>query len=118
VCHNVCAGNGIGILYFRGGCMDNVVQNNIFAFNGTDSGYDNGGGKLGDPARNIVDYNCCFPGKPHARILAGAHELLANPRFIDAKAGDYRLRENSPCVGKAERPNGLALDAVKNVGAF
>ena len=90
VYHNVCVGNGIGIFYFRGGWTENVVQNNIFAFNGTDSGYDNGGGKQGDPARNIDDYNCCFPGKPHARILAGPHEILADPNFVDAKVGDYR----------------------------
>ncbi len=118
VYHNVCVGNGIGIFYFRDGCMDNVVQNNIFAFNGRDGGYDNGGGKLGDPVRNTDDYNCYFPGKPHARIHAGAHEILADPRFIDAKAGDYRLREDSPCVGKAITPKSPGLTAIGNVGAF
>ncbi len=118
VYHNICVGNGIGILCFRGGCTDNLVQNNVFAFNGTDGGYDNGGGKLGDPARNTDDYNCYFPGKPDARILAATHDILADPKFIDAKAGDFRLREDSSCIGKAVRPKGLALDAVKNVGAF
>jgi parallel beta-helix repeat protein len=118
VYHNVCVGNGIGMFYFRGGCTDNVVQNNIFAFNGTDGGYDNGGGKLGDPARNADDYNCYFPSNPDARIHPGSHEILADPKFIDAKAGDYRLREDSPCMGKAVKLKAPALDVVKNVGAF
>jgi parallel beta-helix repeat protein len=116
--HNVCTGNGIGIFYFRAGSTDNVVQNNIFAFNGTDCGYDNGGGRLGDPARNIDDYNCYYPGKPEPRVQPGGHEILADPQFIDAKAGDYRLREDSPCVAKAVKPKGLGFDAMNHVGAF
>jgi hypothetical protein len=118
VYHNVCVGNGTGMFYFRGGCTDNVVQNNIFAFNGTDCGYDNGGGKLGDPARNTDDYNCYFPGKPDARIHSGSHEILADPKFIDAKTGDYRLQQDGPCVEKAVKLKIPALDVVKNVGAF
>ena len=49
----------------------NVVKNNIFAFNKTDCGYDNGGGKYGDPADNTDDFNCYFPGKPHPAIKPG-----------------------------------------------
>ena len=118
VYHNVCVGNGIGIFYFRDGCMDNVVQNNIFAFNGTDCGYDNGGGKLGDPAHNTDDYNCYFPGKPEPRLHPGEHEILADPKFIDAKAGDYRIRGESPCMGKAVKTKDRRAESAKNVGAF
>lgn len=101
VYHNVCAGNGRGIFYFRKGCMRNDVRNNIFAFNKTDCDYDNGGGKLGDPAENTDDYNCYFPGKPNPLIAPGKHEILADPRFRNAKKGDFRLLERSPCRRKA-----------------
>jgi len=114
--HNTCVANGIGMFYFRGGCTDNLVQNNIFAFNRTDCGYDNGGGRYGDPARNRDDYNCYFPGKPHAQIHAGEHEVLADPRFVDAAAGDFRLRPDSPCVGKGIGP--AVRGAATNLGAL
>jgi hypothetical protein len=100
VYHNVCAYNGLGILYFRSGCTENVVKNNVFAFNKTDCGYDNGGGKYGDPARNVDDFNCYFPGKPDKRIELGKNEVLADPLFVDPKKGDFRLKDGSPCLGK------------------
>ena len=108
-----------GIFYFRKGCQRNDVRNNIFAFNKKrDCGYDNGGGKLGDPSENLDDYNCYFPGKPDPKIRPGAHELLANPRFKNAATGDFRLLSNSPCKGK-----GTPLDSSKekrrhDLGAF
>jgi ubiquinone/menaquinone biosynthesis C-methylase UbiE len=118
VFHNVCVGNGVGIFYYRGGCKGNVVKNNIFAFNKTDCGYDNGSGKYGDPADNSDDYNCYFPGKPAEQIKPGTHEILADPQFIDAKKGDYRLKHDSPCRGKGVDVGlpfkGKALD----LGAF
>jgi Periplasmic copper-binding protein (NosD) len=101
VFHNVCAFNGVGIFYFRGGCKNNVVENNIFAFNKTDCGFDNGGGKYGDPADNTDDANCYFPGKPAEQIRPGPHEVLADPGFVDPTKGDFRLKADSPCRGKA-----------------
>lgn len=76
--------------------------------------YDNGGGKYGDPARNVDDYNCYFPGKPNERIHPGQHEVLSDPLFVDAKKGDYRLREVSPCRGKGLPSKGRKVD----LGAF
>ena len=96
--NNICADNGIGIFYFRVGCKNNAVNNNIFAFNKTDCAYDNGGGHYGDPANNTDDHNCYFPGKPSVQIHPGLHEILADPMFVNAKEGDYRLKPESPCV--------------------
>jgi hypothetical protein len=87
VYHNVCVDNGIGILFFRGGCRDNIVRNNIFACNGTGCGYDNGGGAYGDPADNVLDHNCYVPGTPDAQLTAGPQELTSDPLFRDREKG-------------------------------
>jgi parallel beta-helix repeat protein len=118
VFNNVCADNGIGIFYFRGGCTNNVVENNISCFNHTDCGYDNGGGRLGDPADNTDDFNCYFPGKPNAAVKPGPNEVTADPLFVDAKKRDYRLRDKSPCIG-AGTDVGLPYEGKKpNLGAY
>lgn len=116
--HNVCVYNGLGIMYFRGGCTDNIVKNNIFAFAKTDCGYDNGGGKYGDPARNTDDFNCYFPGKPSDRIGAGSHEVLADPLFVDPKQGDLRLKPESPCRGKGTDVGLSFAGTAPALGAF
>jgi parallel beta-helix repeat protein len=90
VYYNTVVGNGVGIFYFRGGCADNVVEHNIFAFNRVNAGYDNGGGKLGDPSNNRDDYNCYFQGALDARVQVGPHDMFANPGFVDAQHGDFR----------------------------
>lgn len=118
VFHNVCAFNSVGIYYFRGGCKNNVVKNNIFAFNKTDCGYDNGGGKLGDPADNVDDYNCYFPGKPEVNLRPGKHEVLADPQFVDAKKGDYRLKNDSLCRGKGVNVGLPFRGKAPDIGAF
>ncbi len=118
VYHNVCAYNGLGILYFRGGCTENVVKNNIFAFNKTDCGYDNGGGRYGDPTRNVDDFNCYFPGKPRERIGPGKHEILADPLFVDPKKGDFRLQAESPCLEKGADVGMPFAGKAPNLGAF
>jgi hypothetical protein len=120
VFHNVCAYNGIGLFYFRGGCTDNVVEDNIFAFNKMDCGYDHGDGsaRYGDPARNHDDYNCYFPGKPSEHIHAGTHEVLAEPRFVDPKKGDYRLKADSPCRARGVDVGLPLLGKAPDLGPF
>ena len=118
VYHNVCTANGIGMFYFRKGCEQNEVRNNIFAFNKTDCGYDDGGGKLGDPSQNSDDYNCYFPGAPDRRIQPGEHELLADPFFQDAKKGDYRLSHRSPCRSQGYQLESSQEKGRPDLGAF
>jgi hypothetical protein len=118
VYHNVCAYNGLGIMYFRGGCTENLVKNNIFAFNKTDCAYDNGGGKYGDPAKNVDDFNCYFPGKPSERIGPGKNELLADPLFVDPKKGDFRLQADSPCLDEGADVGMPFQGKAPELGAF
>lgn len=118
VYHNTCTFNGVGIFYFRGDCLGNDVKNNISAFNRTDCGWDNGGGFLGSPERNADDYNCYFPGNPAERLEPGAHEVLADPAFVDSKNGDYRLKRNSPCRDKGINVGLPVKGKVQNLGAF
>jgi hypothetical protein len=118
VLHNVCAFNGLGIMYFRGGCTDNIVKNNVFGLNKTDCGYDNGGGKYGDPSRNVDDYNCYFPGKPNDRIRPGGHEVLADPLFVNPTHGDFRLKPESPCQGKGVDVGTPFAGNAPSLGAF
>lgn len=118
VFHNVTVHNGLGIMYFRGGCVGNIVKNNIFAFNGTDCGYDNGGGRYGDPAGNVDDFNCYFPGKPNPRIGPGKHEVLADPLFVDSKMGDFRLKPASPCLEKGADVGMPFAGKAPELGAF
>jgi parallel beta-helix repeat protein len=118
VLNNTFADNLRGMFYFRSGCANNVVENNIFAFNRTDCDYDNGGGKLGDPHDNLDDYNCSFPGKPNPAVKSGPNEVTADPLFMDAKKRDYRLREKSPCL-RAGTDVGLPHEGKKpNLGAY
>jgi hypothetical protein len=118
VFHNICAFNTVGIYYFRGSCSDNIVKNNIFAFNKTDCGYDNGGGKLGDPAGNLDDYNCYFPGKPEVDLRPGEHEVLADPQFVDAGKGNYGLKKDSPCRAKGIDVGLSFQHEAPDIGAF
>ncbi|MBI3875662.1 MAG: right-handed parallel beta-helix repeat-containing protein [Verrucomicrobia bacterium] len=106
VAHNVCARNEwAGLLLFRGGCVNNSVVNNIF-FNNRRSqiATDDGGGKLGTPARNLLDYNAVFPEKGWAEpavvaTWAGNRTIVTEPQTIDG--WDCRIQTISPCRGVA-----------------
>jgi parallel beta-helix repeat protein len=87
---NTVTNNGDGVFYFRSGCQNNVVEYNIFAFNGVDSGVDH------NPSNNTDDYNDYYTGKPNPLINPGTHEVLANPLFLNATGGDFRLAQASP----------------------
>jgi parallel beta-helix repeat protein len=119
VYNNVFAYNEYGLMYFRGGCVNNIVENNIAAFNGlADCCWDNGDGLLGDPANNIDDYNCYFPGKASPLLSPGTHEIYADPQFANAAVGDFRHAEGSPCIGSGTPVDLPYRSALLNVGAF
>ena len=100
----------LGFFYFRGGCTDNVVENNISASTIPTAATTTAGANpnMETPSNNTDDFNCYFPGKPNPPVKPGPNDLSADPRFVDAKKNDYRLRDDSPCCA-AGTDVGLAL---------
>ena len=120
--NNDAVSNPIGLVYFRSNCTNNVVENNVFAFNTqSDSVIDNGSGVLGDPSNNADDYNDYYPGSPPglgADVMIGTNELYGDPQFVNAALGDFRYADGSPCIGSGtpiDLPDG---STALNVGAF
>jgi hypothetical protein len=98
VLDNTVAYNGLGIIYYAGTCTGNVVEHNVFAFNSSDCVFGDGGPNLGAPSNNLDDYNCYYTGTPSPRLNPGTHEILANPLFLNATSGDFRLAQATPAT--------------------
>jgi len=121
VYHNTVAYSGtgsVGIFYFRGGCTNNIVEDNIAVFNDTDAGWDNGSGQpgYGSPANNTDDYNDYLIVDPH--VTKGTHELTADPVFVNPAIGDFRLQPGSPCLGKGINTGALSGNSTLDLGAY
>ncbi|MFA7159913.1 MAG: hypothetical protein WC299_11475 [Kiritimatiellia bacterium] len=50
----------------------------------------------------IIAYNSCGAGGPYTNAALG--NTTNNPMFVDYAAGDYRLRDDSPCRGAGFNP--------------
>jgi hypothetical protein len=87
---NTIAYNNLGLLYY-GTSLNEVVEHNIIAFNTTNNPYGGGG-------PNLDDYNCYYGGGPNPYYNPGPHEMLANPLFLNAVGGDFRLAQATPAT--------------------
>jgi len=117
VYHNTVAYSGsVGIFYFRGGCTNNTVEDNIAAFNSTDAGWDNGGGTYPSPSNNLDDYNDYISVDPN--VTLGGHEVRADPQFVNPTIGDFRLQSSSPCFGKGINTGAVSGNSSLTLGAY
>lgn len=49
-------------------------------------------------AGSAADYNCYWNRRGREPSRAGAHSIVADPRFANPEAGDFHLQSASPCV--------------------
>jgi|GEM_PF-1335880 len=101
--HNTIVKNKLGILVYSG---DAAIKNNIIAaapglgsahINGSRGIYRNGSGSV------TSDYNCIWNNtQDYYNVSAGANDVSACPRFVDADNDDYRIFSDSPCAGAAD----------------
>jgi hypothetical protein len=115
VYNNVLVSNVAGLLYFRGDSNNNIVKNNIIAFNDTESSVDT---YLGAPTGNIDDYNGYYPGQADPKIPPGPNNIYEDPRFVDAQNGDYRLQADSPYIDRGTDIGDSFCGAAPDIGAF
>lgn len=113
---NVIDGNGEGVIFSGNDeagssnnlVYDNVISNSKVRRNVEESWSD--GGPVG--TGNVVRENCVWSSNatgagdyyntdggilPDARGFTATDNVLANPRFVNRAAGNFKLRANSPC---------------------
>jgi hypothetical protein len=76
----------------------NIINNVMWAFTGKPV---NGQG--------TYDYNLYFNGTP---VNAGAHDVVANPMFMNASCEDFRLLAGSPGVGTGTSTKAPSIDLL------
>jgi hypothetical protein len=59
--------------------------------------FGNAGSQVSGPASTIVQYSCVEGG------FVGPGNISAEPLFVDATAGDFRLQDASPCRDAGDR---------------
>ncbi len=66
-----------------------------------------------DAAAKAICINCCTGGQ----LRPGAGNIAADPLFVDAANGDFRLRADSPCINAGDATYGAGIGGADFVGA-
>lgn len=94
---------GIGS-YMGNHCPESVtLYNNIFVVTEAQDHYYHN-----EPAKNCVasitsNNNIWYGSKNPKPVFAGPNELTADPKFVNPGIGDFRLRRDSPAIGKGSQ---------------
>lgn len=117
VFHNVVFGNrGNGVFFFRKGCVNAVVENNIFGGTGPAFGVDH------TPTGNLVDYNCIAPDAQlttaSPAYTYGNHNIKADPKFVNAAVLNFTIQPNSPCADAGAPGVGAYFGEAPDIGLF
>ncbi len=87
-----------------GGAYASTLNNCIVYFNTCTNGH----GENYEPSTNLTLNYCCTTPLP----TNGVGNLAADPRFVNAAAGDYRLRPDSPCIDAGTNLAGILTTDV------
>lgn len=97
--NNTCVGNNTVMDYSQLGitsCSDVRVLNNIIVATMPDKPANRANGRI---SNILISHNLIWGG--NGEQVPGEHAILADPLFMDAAKDDYRLKKDSPALGKA-----------------
>lgn len=100
VLHGNATDLGLAPVFFTG-AGPGLVRNNVFTANT--------GGLLGSLAALDLDYNVFWDtGDAYGGLAPGANDMVADPLYADAPAGDFALALHSPCLDSGDPDAGCA----------
>ena len=68
-----------------------------------------------------IDYNDVYDNSSggYFNCEPGEHDISADPQFVNAGSGDYRLSENSPCIDAGDPESPLDPDStIADIGVY
>jgi hypothetical protein len=124
IVNNVVADSFYGAVTVNGKSDHAIVVNNIFYNNSRASkGRPNGPASIDESSRegSMMDYNLCnyhYTYPPRVPEYDQHSRFGADPRFVDANAGDYRLQKDSPAIGAGDPAVKSGDGKPLDLGAF
>jgi len=101
-----------------GGAIENVtVKNNIIVIHGADNYHIRSNPEVVKSA--VVEHNLFWPGPfQNNKDLEVSGNIIANPKFVNPQAFDFRLSSDSPAKGAGEKLQSASVEALPDCGAW